>query len=206
LRPYPAIDPFYPVVQDAAWVARLVAVGARFVQLRYKTEDRVAARAEIDAALVACLAAGARLVVNDYWDLAIDAGATDVHLGQTDLDVADVAALRRSGIRLGVSTHDHAELERALSLDPDYIALGPIYPTTLKQMPWGPQGLERIGAWKRLVGARPLVAIGGITLERVPGCLAAGADCVAVVSDITANPDPEARAAAWIAATRPGAS
>lgn len=201
---YRTIDPFYPVVPDAAWVARLVGAGARFVQLRFKSEDGAAVAREIAAALAACAAAGAQLIVNDHWQAALEAGASYVHLGQEDLDTADLPALRRGGLRLGVSTHDHAELERGLSTDPDYVALGPIYPTTLKVMPWGPQGLDRIGEWKRLVGSRPLVAIGGITLDRVPGCVAAGADSVAVVSDIVAHADPEARTVAWLAATRRG--
>ncbi|MCW6507696.1 thiamine phosphate synthase [Lichenifustis flavocetrariae] len=199
---YRTIDAFYPVVPDAAWVSRLVRCGARFIQLRFKSADTQAVAAEIAAALVVCAEAGAQLVVNDHWREAIDADATYVHLGQTDLDTADLHALRRRGLMLGVSTHDHAELERALSTDPDYVALGPVYPTTLKVMPWAPQGLERLGEWKRLVGSRPLVAIGGITLERVPLCLDAGADSVAVVSDIVANPDPERQTEAWLAAVR----
>ena len=198
------VDPFYPVVPDAAWVARLVRAGARFIQLRFKSDDSAAVAREVAASLAVCAATGAQLIVNDHWQAAIDGGATYVHLGQEDLDTADLAALRRGGLRLGVSTHDHVELERALSTDPDYVALGPIYPTTLKVMPWGPQGLDRIGEWKRRVSSRPLVAIGGITLDRVPGCLAAGADSVAVVSDVVAHPDPEARTAAWLAATRRG--
>ena len=145
-------------------------------------------------------------MVNDYWDLAIDTGATFVHLGQTDIDNADLTALRSHGVRLGVSTHSPAELQRALSIDPDYVALGPIYPTTLKQMPWEPQGLDRITEWKQSIGSRPLVAIGGITLERVPLCLSAGADCVAVVSDVIQHPEPEARARAWLLATQAVAS
>ncbi len=199
---YQAIDPFYPVVPDAGWAARLARVGARFIQLRFKSEDPAAIAREVAAALAACGNAGAQLVVNDHWQAAIDAGASYVHLGQTDLDTADLSAVRRHNIRLGVSTHDRAELERGLAVDPDYVALGPIYPTTLKVMPWAPQGLDRITEWKQLVGSRPLVVIGGLTLERVPPCLDAGADSVAVVSDIIANQDPESRAAAWIAATR----
>jgi len=122
-----------------------------------------------------------------------------VHLGQGDLDGADLPALRRAGVRLGVSTHDDAELERAQRLRPDYIALGPIYPTLLKVMPWAPQGLARISEWKRRVAAVPLVAIGGLTLERLPGVFAAGADVAAVVTDIVRDANPEARARAWLA-------
>jgi thiamine-phosphate pyrophosphorylase len=197
------LDPFYPIVDSADWVRRLLGVGAKLIQLRVKDRPRDDLREEIRAALALCRATGAQLVVNDYWDLAIDEGADFVHLGQEDLNGADIKRIRAHGLKLGVSTHDHAELGRGLSFDPDYVALGPIYPTRLKAMAFGPQGLERIGEWKKLIGTRPLVAIGGINLERAPLCLAAGADIVSVVTDITLNPDPEARAAAWVAATRP---
>jgi len=196
------IDPFYPVVDSADWVKRLVAAGARFIQLRIKDRDEDALRHEIRVALTACAAHTATLIVNDYWRIAIDERAPYVHLGQEDLDTADIKAIRSHGIAIGISTHDHAELERGLSVDPDYVALGPIYPTTLKAMRFAPQGLDRIGEWKKRVGGIPLVAIGGITLERASLCLAAGADSAAVVSDITQNPDPEGRAKAWIEATR----
>ena len=195
------LDRFYPVVPDAVWVARVVGAGARLVQLRAKDKPEPELRAEIAAAMAAC-AGKAQLVVNDYWALALEAGADYVHLGQSDLDGADVKALRARGVRLGVSTHDHAELDRALALDPDYVALGPIWPTLLKQMPWAPQGLEKLGEWKRLIGARPLVAIAGITVERAPLALAAGADSVAVVTDVVPAADPEAKVRAFLAATR----
>ncbi len=188
----------YPVVDSAAWVERLVAAGARLVQLRIKHDDEALLRREIRTARAACLAAGARLVVNDHWRLAIDEAVDFIHLGQEDLDRADRAAIHDAGVRLGVSTHSDAELDRALAVAPDYLALGPIYFTTLKQMPFAPQGLARIGDWKRRVGVLPLVAIGGITLERAPGCLDAGADCVAVVSDILSHAAPEARLKRWI--------
>jgi thiamine-phosphate pyrophosphorylase len=196
------IDPFYPVVDSARWVARLVAEGARLVQLRIKDLPEATIAAEIRHALAVCGAQAAQLVVNDHWQAAIAAGADFVHLGQGDLLTADIEAIRFHGLRLGVSTHDHAELERALAVEPDYVALGPIYPTTLKAMAFAPQGLERIGEWKGLIGARPLVAIGGITLERAPLCFEAGADCVAMVSDINRHAEPAARTRAWIAATR----
>jgi thiamine-phosphate pyrophosphorylase len=194
---------FYPIVDSAAWVGRLVGVGAKFIQLRVKdaTEDHL--RRETHHALTICRRSGAELVVNDHWEIAVDAGADWVHLGQGDLDEADIGAIRANGIRLGVSTHSHEELDRALSFDPDYVALGPIYFTRLKTMAFAPQGLERIGEWKRHIGAIPLVAIGGLNVERAKLCLEAGADIVSVVTDITLNADPEARAREWIAATRP---
>jgi len=197
-----SLDKFYPIVDSADWVLRLVGVGAKLVQLRMKDMSPADVARDIERAKHMCDAAGAQLVVNDYWREAIEAGCDYVHLGQGDLDTADVRALRKAGVRLGVSTHDHAELDRALSYDPDYVALGPIYPTLLKQMPWAPQGLDRIGEWKKRVGARPLVAIGGLTLERALLCLKAGADSVAVVTDVVRAEAPEARAREWLAATR----
>lgn len=202
MRAFHQLDPFYPIVDNADWVLRTVGAGAKLIQLRMKDASDFDIARDIERAKNFCEAAGARLVVNDFWRAAIDADCDYVHLGQGDLDTADVKAIRKAGIKLGISTHDHAELERALSYDPDYVALGPIYPTVLKQMPWAPQGLERIGEWKKLVGDRPLVAIGGLTIERAKLCLQAGADSVAVVTDIVRAEDPEARTKAWIEATR----
>jgi len=191
----------YPVVDTAAWVERLGRAGAKLIQLRAKTLAGDALKAEIERARDAAKAHGVTLVLNDFWALAIDCAVDFIHLGQEDLDTADLAAIRRAGIRVGVSTHSHEELDRALSVAPDYIALGPVWPTKLKQMPWAPQGLDRVTEWKRLIGAIPLVAIGGVTLERAPSCILAGADSVAAVSDFIANPDPEAQVLAWDAAT-----
>jgi thiamine-phosphate pyrophosphorylase len=192
--PHP--DHFYPIVDSLAWVERLCALGVRTIQLRAKKLSQPQALALVRATLAA---AGDRLVVNDYWRAAIEAGASHVHLGQEDLATAAVAAIRRAGLTLGLSTHDDAELENALRHDPDYVALGPIYPTTLKTMRFAPQGLQPITEWKRRIGKIPLVAIGGITLERAPTIYAAGADSIAVVSDVTLNRDPDARVRAWLA-------
>ena len=196
------LDRFYPVVPDAGWVVRLVSVGTRLIQLRIKDQPVEEIRRQLRQAKAACAATGAQLIVNDYWQAAIDEGCDYVHLGQEDLLDADVKALRKAGLRIGVSTHDHAELEKGLAIGPDYVALGPIYPTKLKQMPWAPQGTERLREWKRLIGKRPLVAIGGLTLERALLCLAAGADSAAVVGDIVNHADPLGQARVWIAATR----
>jgi thiamine-phosphate pyrophosphorylase len=196
------LDPFYLIVDSAAWIERLLPHGVRLVQLRVKTEPPAVVRREIATAKQLCDAAGAQLVVNDYWREAIDLGCDFVHLGQEDLDGADLAAIRAAGLKLGVSTHDEAELARALAIAPDYVALGPIYPTILKAMAFAPQGLGRLGDWKRAIGATPLVGIGGVTLDRAPGVLESGADSAAVVTDITRSADPEARARAWVAATR----
>jgi thiamine-phosphate pyrophosphorylase len=197
-----SLDRFYPIVDSAGWVDRLVGAGARLIQLRMKNLDDAEIARQTREALAICGKAGAQLVLNDYWRIALDVGADYIHLGQEDLDGADMAAIRAGGIRVGVSTHDDAELERALKLQPDYVAFGPIYPTILKAMRFAPQGLERIGEWKRRIGAIPLVAIGGLNIERGLACLAAGADVVSVVTDITLNADPEARTREWVKATR----
>ncbi len=196
------LDPFYLIVDSADWIERLLPHGVRLVQLRIKDKPDPVIHSEVARAKRLCDAAGAQLVVNDFWRAAIEEGCDYVHLGQEDLDDADVPALRAAGVRLGVSTHDEAELGRALGANPDYVALGPIYFTRLKAMRFDPQGLERLATWKGRVGDIPLVGIGGVTLERAPGVLEAGADVAAVVTDITLDPDPEGRTRAWVAATR----
>jgi thiamine-phosphate pyrophosphorylase len=196
------LDPFYLIVDSAEWAARLLPCGVRLMQLRIKDKPDATIRSEIAKAKALCARYGAQLIVNDYWQQAIDAGCDFIHLGQGDLDRADLFAIRRAGLKLGISTHDEAELSRALEAKPDYVALGPIYPTRLKQMPFAPQGLARITEWKKKIGKTPLVAIGGITLERVRAVLEAGADSAAVVTDISLNADPEQRARDWVEVTR----
>ena len=200
------LDPFYLIVDNAEWLERLVPLGVKLAQLRCKGMDEEAVCNEISRAMAICAQHDCQLVINDFWQAAIDLGCNYVHLGQGDMDTADFKAIRRAGVRLGLSTHDHAELDRALSHDPDYVALGPVYQTILKKMPWAPQGLDKLGEWKKLIGDRPLVGIGGLNPDRLPGVFAAGADSAAVVTDITFNPDPEARTQAWLAATREHAS
>ncbi|NUH64684.1 thiamine phosphate synthase [Sulfitobacter sp. S0837] len=192
---------FYPIFDSAAWIARAVPLGVRLVQLRIKDASQDVLRREITTALDLCRQHGAMLVVNDHWELAIDLGADWLHLGQEDLDTADIVAIRRVGLKLGLSTHDHAELDRALTLAPDYIALGPVYPTILKKMKWTEQGLDRLTEWKARIGDIPLCAIGGMSVARAPGAFAAGADTVAAVTDITLNADPEARMREWLKVT-----
>jgi thiamine-phosphate pyrophosphorylase len=197
-----ALDPFYLIVDDADWLSRLLPQGVRLVQLRIKDRETSEIREQVVMARDLCRTHGAQLVVNDYWRIAIDEGCDFVHLGQGDLDTADIDAIRAHSIRIGISTHDEAELDRALSLEPDYIALGPIYPTLLKKMAFAPQGLEKIGEWKRRIGAVPLVAIGGLNPERGRAALAAGADSACVVTDVLRASNPEQRAREWIDATR----
>jgi len=196
------LDPFYPILPDTEWLARLLPHGIRLVQLRIKDQPKSIIRAEIGKAIDLCARYGCQLVVNDYWREAIELGANFVHLGQEDLAGADLPAIRAADARIGVSTHSHAELDKALAAEADYVALGPIYATTLKIMPWAPQGLPRLAEWRSRL-ACPLVAIGGITLDRAEIVLAAGADSIAVVTDIVTSQDPEVRVENWIAATAP---
>ncbi|MCR6502199.1 thiamine phosphate synthase [Shinella sp. CPCC 101442] len=192
------LDPFYLIVDSADWIDRLVPVGVKLVQLRMKNLPEHRLRDEILRAKATCAAQGCQLVVNDYWQIAIEEGCDFVHLGQEDLADADVAAIRAAGMKLGLSTHDDAELDTALAAEPDYIALGPVWPTILKKMKWAPQGAEKLREWKTRIAPIPLVAIGGLNPDRLPAVFENGADSAAVVTDITLNADPEGRARAWI--------
>jgi thiamine-phosphate pyrophosphorylase len=193
------LDVFYPIVPDATWVARIVPLGVRTLQLRVKDASSADVRRQIAESLAISHRHGCQLIVNDFWREAIDAGADYVHLGQEDLAAADVAAIKAAGMRLGISTHSKEELDIALAAGPDYVALGPIYETKLKAMKWAPQGLARIGTWKARIGALPIVAIGGITPERADGVVAAGADSVAIITDFMTAQHPEARIQTWLA-------
>lgn len=196
------LDRFYPIFDSADWMERLLPLGIKLVQLRVKDQNATAIRAEIRRAKALCITHKAQLVVNDYWQMALDEGCDFVHLGQEDLDDADVPALQRAHIRLGVSTHDLDELQRGLTFTPAYIALGPIYPTILKKMKWHQQGVEKLTEWKAAIGDIPLVGIGGMRVDRAPGVFAAGADIISVVTDITLNTDPETRVREWLDVTR----
>ena len=194
--PYP--DRFYPVVDSVNWVARLTALGVGTIQLRAKDLNDAEALQIVSDALAVTKGTATKLVVNDYWRAAVVAGAQHLHLGQEDLADADLGAIREAGLTLGISTHDDEELATALRARPDYIALGPIFPTTLKSMRFAPQGISKITEWKQRIGDIPLVAIGGIRFEQAAGIFAAGADAIAVVSDITQNADPDARVRQWL--------
>ena len=200
MRAHP--DRFYPIVDTIAWVERLAKLGVRTLQLRKKDLDAFAARELVRDALKIVDGTRCEVVINDYWQAAISEGADHVHLGQEDIEIADTSTIKKSGITLGVSTHNHEELEIALRHKPDYVALGPIYETTLKKMPFAPQGYARITEWKKLIGKIPLIAIGGIKLEHAKDIFAAGADSIAVVSDVTLNQDPDQRVRDWLAHTR----
>lgn len=194
----PLLDRFYPIVPDSHWLLRIAPLGIRTVQLRVKDQPMDVVRAEIAASLEIARQFGLQLIINDYWQQAMDAGAGFVHLGQEDLAAANIAAIKSAGMKLGISTHDEAELKTALAASPDYIALGPVYATKLKIMKWAPQGLDRVTAWKAAIGTLPLVAIGGITPERAPKVLQAGAASVAVITDFLTHAAPEERIQTWV--------
>ncbi|WP_375610135.1 MULTISPECIES: thiamine phosphate synthase [unclassified Bartonella] len=196
------LDPFYLIVDNADWIERLLPLGIKLVQLRMKHENQQIIRQHIKRAKNICNKLGTQLIINDHWEIAIDEKCNFIHLGQEDLSNADLHAIRKSGIKVGLSTHDEHELDIALSANPEYIALGPIYPTILKKMKWMPQGLEKIKQWRKRIGALPLVGIGGLTPERAVSVLNAGANSAAVVTDIILHKKPEERVQQWIKVTQ----
>ncbi len=207
LPPCPEQLGLYAVLPDAAWVGRMAQAGVPTVQLRFKSEDPDAVAREVHAAVDAVRGTGALLFINDHWRAAIDAGAYGLHLGQEDLDALTPDALqqiRASGLRLGVSTHGYAEMVRADAVSPSYIAMGAVYPTTLKRMATAPQGVARLAAYARLLRGYPQVAIGGIDAARMPEVLATGVGSVGIVRALVAAPDPEAAAQQLTAAVRDG--
>ena len=184
----------YAVLPDAPWVGRMARAGVPTVQLRFKSDDAAAIRQEVRAAVQAVQGTNALLFINDHWQIAIDEGAYGVHLGQEDLDTADLNAIRQAGLRLGLSTHGYAEMCRTDKHAPSYIAMGAVYPTTLKRMTTAAQGTGRLNAYASLLRDYPLVAIGGIDAARLPAVMASGVGSVAVVRALVAASDPEAEA------------
>ena len=184
----------YAVLPDAQWVARMARAGVPTVQLRFKSDDAAAIAREVRAAVAAVQGTQALLFINDHWQAAIDAGAYGVHLGQEDMADAPLQTIRDAGLRLGLSTHGYAEMLRAEAVSPSYIALGAVFPTTLKRMATAPQGMGRLQAYARLMQQHPLVAIGGIDASRLSAVLQTGVGSVAMVRAITDAPDPEATA------------
>ncbi|WP_439214610.1 thiamine phosphate synthase [Duffyella gerundensis] len=206
MLPFPATAPrlgLYPVVDSVEWIERLLSAGVRTIQLRIKDRSSI----DVEPAIVAAITLGkkyaARLFINDYWQLAIEHQAYGVHLGQEDLEVADLQAIQQAGLRLGISTHDDAELDRALALRPSYIALGHIFPTQTKAMPSAPQGISELQRHLARLGEISTVAIGGISLARAPEVLATGVGSIAVVSAITHAADWRLATAELLALAEP---
>lgn len=196
LAPFASLDRtklgLYPVVDSVNWVERVLKLGVTTTQLRIKNLHQSGLEQQIQQAVVAGAAHQAQVFINDYWPLAIKHHAYGVHLGQEDLDSADLVAIQQAGLRLGISTHGYYEILRALEYQPSYIALGHIFATSTKEMPSLPQGVSRLALYQKLIGERcPTVAIGGITIERAAKVWRTGVTAVAVVSAITQANDPE---------------
>ena len=192
---FPELDKplrFYAVVPTADWVVRMVAAGADTSQLRNKDLKGENLLREIERSVAACEGTQTSLFINDYWREAVLTGAYGVHLGQEDMNDADLVAIAEAGLRLGLSTHSVLELERALSVSPSYVASGAIFPTTTKVLKSAPQGLDNLREYVRQAGVTPVVAIGGVDLENAEEVLATGVSSLAVVRALTEAADPEA--------------
>jgi len=193
-----ALPRFYQIVDDVAWLERFLPLGLELVQLRIKDKPDSFVRDQIKAAKTLCDETNCQLVINDYWQIAIDEGCDFIHLGQEDLIAADLDTIKSHNIKFGLSTHDKAELQIAIDTQPNYIALGPVYHTILKAMKWKPQGVEKVGRWKQRLGNIPLVAIGGLSVERAPAVYQQGADSICVVTDVLLHDNPEQRLKQWL--------
>ncbi len=192
------LNKFYPIFDNSSLLSSAVDLGAKFVQLRVKNISKEKIKNEIIFSKKVCDKKSAQLVINDYWELAANLNCDFVHLGQEDLLNADIDYLKKKNIKIGISTHDKNELDKALLVNPDYIAFGPIWETKLKKMKWKPQGLERLKAWKNKIREIPLVAIGGLNIERAKISLISGADIVSVVTDISQSDNPKKKIVDWI--------
>ena len=192
------LDKFYPIFDTSEWLKRLLQIGIKFVQLRIKDKSKKEIQSEIKKAKLLCYDFNAQLVINDYWEMAVDEKCNFVHIGQEDLVNCDIKKLKSNNVKIGISTHDREELKTALLHSPDYIALGPIYPTILKKMKWTEQGVDKLSEWKIQINDIPLVAIGGMTPLRSTKAFIAGANIVSAVTDITLNSNPEARVKEWL--------
>ncbi len=189
---------FYPIFHNTLWIKILVPLGIKIVQLRIKNKSNFFIESEIQIAQQICKLYNTILVINDYWKLAIKYKCDFIHLGQEDLNYIDLNYIKKKNIKLGISTHNEYELERALLYNPDYIAFGPIYNTISKKMIYKPQGLNKLKKWRKYINNKPLVAIGGISLEKSNNVFYSGADSISVITDITLNSSPVTRVKKWL--------
>ncbi len=201
-----AIEPFlklekerglYPVVDSAAWVERLADTGISTIQLRVKNQPVETVKDEIVKAVKIAREKNLQLFINDYWQLAIEFGAYGVHLGQEDLEEADLTAIRTARLRLGISTHGDFEFCLAKQMKPTYLAVGAVYPTTTKDMSGQIQGMQRLARYVKMSDNIPVVAIGGINRQRLPDILETQVPIIAAVSAVTNADDPERTAREW---------
>jgi thiamine-phosphate pyrophosphorylase len=201
----------YPVVDDVAWIERLLELGINTIQLRIKNPQQVDLEQQILRAIELGRQHDAQVFINDYWQLAIKHGAYGVHLGQEDIEESNLAQLTKAGTCIGLSTHGYYELLRIVQIQPSYIALGHIFPTTTKQMPSKPQGLVRLALYQQLIDSipygvtqpntdtykssqtigYPTVAIGGIDQSNAGQVWQTGVSSLAVVRAITLSDSPK---------------
>ena len=191
----------YPIVDSAAWITRLAPLGISTIQLRIKEKPLTCIEQEIIQSIKVAEKYKLRLFINDYWELALKHHAYGIHLGQEDLTTANCNEIAKAGLRLGISTHCHEEVATALAVQPSYLAYGPVYETTSKAMAFSPRGLARLRYWRQTIDY-PLVAIGGITQQRLVEVLQCGVDGVALISEITKAQDPEKTTKQLVAAIR----
>ena len=192
-NPFPTCDKklgLYVVAPDAKWIEYLAQRNVQTIQLRFKSNDPNLIESEIIQSVAAVKNSRSRLFINDHWELAIKHQAYGVHLGQEDLDIADIKAIRQSGLRLGLSTHGYAEMVKADQYSPSYMALGAVFPTTLKKMETAPQGLGRLYRYAHLMRDYPLVGIGGIDESNMTEALKSGVGSLAVVRAVINAADP----------------
>ena len=201
-----AISGFYAVLdRDDEALAHALVREARVLQVRVKPHGRRLDTADLvriaRMARRVCDDAGAALIVNDRVDVALAADADGVHLGQTDLPLADARRIAPD-LWIGVSTHDLAQVRAACEAGADYLGFGPVFATTTKQNPDPVQGLEGLRAAALAAGGHPVVAIGGITAAHVAEVYAAGARAICAISAVNEAGDPRAAARRF---TRPRA-
>ncbi len=174
----------YPIVDRADKLKPLYDCGITTAQLRIKDMEGKALEAEIIEGIRISKSYNARFFVNDYWRLAIKHGAYGVHLGQEDIQEADIETIYDAGLRLGISSHTPKEIEIALSFEPSYLAIGPIFEPISKKMAYENVGLERLKQWAAHVDY-PIVAIGGITQENIADVAATkAASGIAMISAV----------------------
>lgn len=193
------IPNFYPIVDSYEWIERIVPLGVKIIQLRIKNKSLGEVFEQASLAKRVCEKYNCMFFLNDYWEIALDLNLCGVHLGYEDQQEADLVKIRQHNLYLGLSTHSIEELNTALRISPSYVALGPIFETTLKKMQFAPQGVAKVTEWRELIPRHiPLVAIGGIKLSDSKAIYDAGANSIAVVSDVTQNAHPEERVNCWL--------
>ena len=181
----------YPIVDNLEYLKKLFDVGASLIQFRIKNKSKSDVLALVKTAVeLSQKYPSSKLIINDYWEFAIECGAFGVHLGQEDIKYANLSRIGASGLRLGISTHSFWEVSCALQLSPSYIACGPIFQTRVKKMPWLPQGVRNLSYWVRML-PKPLVAIGGINHDNLESVKQTGVEIISLINGISGAISPQ---------------